>query len=118
MGNDSSQPGSTLHCVSFSTLRHLVSLLAPVGTELLRPGRRLTVRRLLLSTFNSSLAFFLCSFQVCICLSTCLCTCILSIEQVVVLNVSWTLLFVIAYYACVETYRQLTMQPGGLDNAF
>ncbi|CAM9445730.1 unnamed protein product, partial [Laminaria digitata] len=41
-----------------------LSLLIPVGGELLRPGRPLTARRLLLAMFNSSMAFFLCSFQV------------------------------------------------------
>ncbi|CAM9782532.1 unnamed protein product, partial [Hapterophycus canaliculatus] len=40
-----------------------LSFLAPVGAELLRPGRRLTARRLVLALFNSSMAFFLCSFQ-------------------------------------------------------
>lgn len=42
--------------------RH-TSLLVPVGAELLRPSRPLTARRLVLALFNSSMAFFLCSFQ-------------------------------------------------------
>lgn len=50
--------------MTFMCVNH-VSLLVPVGAELLRPGRRLTARRLVLALFNSSLAFFLCSFQVC-----------------------------------------------------
>ncbi|CAN0002045.1 unnamed protein product [Ectocarpus fasciculatus] len=41
-----------------------LSLLVPVGAELLRPGRAATARRLVLALFNSSMAFFLCSFQV------------------------------------------------------
>ncbi|CAB1115447.1 unnamed protein product [Ectocarpus sp. CCAP 1310/34] len=45
-------------------LASTLSLLVPVGAELLRPGRSPTARRLLLALFNSSMAFFLCSFQV------------------------------------------------------
>eukprot|EP00903_Cladosiphon_okamuranus_P013142 g12256.t1 len=41
-----------------------LSFLVPVGAELLRPSRPLTARRLVLAQFNSSMAFFLCSFQV------------------------------------------------------
>eukprot|EP00752_Nemacystus_decipiens_P008931 g7973.t2 len=41
-----------------------LSFLVPVGAELLRPLRPLTARRLVLALFNSSMAFFLCSFQV------------------------------------------------------
>ncbi|CAN0229545.1 unnamed protein product [Scytosiphon promiscuus] len=44
-------------------LASTLSFLAPVGMELLRPGRPLTARRLVLALFNSSMAFFLCSFQ-------------------------------------------------------
>ncbi|CBJ33201.1 Dolichyl pyrophosphate Man9GlcNAc2 alpha-1,3-glucosyltransferase, family GT57 [Ectocarpus siliculosus] len=45
-------------------LASTLSLLVPVGAELLRPGRSPTARRLVLALFNSSMAFFLCSFQV------------------------------------------------------
>ncbi|CAM9179196.1 unnamed protein product [Discosporangium mesarthrocarpum] len=39
-------------------------LVAPVGVELMRPGKTLSPQRLVLALVNSSLAFFLCSFQV------------------------------------------------------
>eukprot|EP00904_Undaria_pinnatifida_P013402 jgi/Undpi1/9192/HiC_scaffold_26.g11650.m1 len=52
------------HLPKLALAATLSSLLVPVGGELLRPGRPLTPRRLLLAMFNSSMAFFLCSFQV------------------------------------------------------
>ncbi|CAM9428944.1 unnamed protein product [Pylaiella littoralis] len=41
-----------------------LSFLVPMEAELFRPGRPLTARRLVLALFNSSMASFLCSFQV------------------------------------------------------